>query len=175
MTEKQEKILAAALELFAREGFKVTSTSKIAKHAGVSEGLIFRHFTNKEGLLDAIIQSGEERAKLLFTDLVMEVDPKKMLKKYIELATDLANNQSESDFWKLQFKIKWETEQYGAHKIEPILQALTRAFEQLGNEQPLQEAMHLIICMDGMAAHYFLNKSFDLKAQVGLLMRKYEL
>ena len=41
MTDKKEKILNAALELFANDGYNVTSTSKIAKTAGVSEGLIF--------------------------------------------------------------------------------------------------------------------------------------
>ncbi len=62
MTDKKEKILQAALELFAEEGFKPTSTSKIAKKAGVSEGLIFSHFCNKDGLLQAIIKEGEEQA-----------------------------------------------------------------------------------------------------------------
>ena len=49
MTEKQKNIVNAALELFAKEGFKSTSTSKVAKKARVSEGLIFRHFKNKDG------------------------------------------------------------------------------------------------------------------------------
>ena len=49
MTEKQEKIVQSALQLFAQEGYHATSTSKVAKHAGVSEGLIFRHFRNKDG------------------------------------------------------------------------------------------------------------------------------
>ncbi len=61
MTEKQEKILQSALELFAKEGFHATSTNKVAKHAGVSEGLIFRHFGNKEGLLQAILAEGRAR------------------------------------------------------------------------------------------------------------------
>jgi len=39
MTNKQEEILLTALELFARDGFRATSTSKVAKHAGVSEDL----------------------------------------------------------------------------------------------------------------------------------------
>ncbi|MEM6542898.1 MAG: helix-turn-helix domain-containing protein, partial [Bacteroidota bacterium] len=56
MTAKQEKILNAALELFAHEGYNVVSTSKIAQKAGVSEGLIFRHFESKQGLLNAILQ-----------------------------------------------------------------------------------------------------------------------
>jgi len=44
MTEKQEKIIKSALELFALEGYAATSTRKAAERAGVSEGLIFRHF-----------------------------------------------------------------------------------------------------------------------------------
>ena len=58
MTDKQQQILHCALELFSTEGYKGTSTSKIANKAGVSEGLIFRHFKNKDGLLQAIIDNG---------------------------------------------------------------------------------------------------------------------
>jgi len=47
MTEKQERILETALSLFAKDGFSATSTSKVARDAGVSEGLMFRHFENK--------------------------------------------------------------------------------------------------------------------------------
>ena len=44
MTNKQQKILSSALKLFAKQGFDATSTRSIAQDAGVSEGLIFRHF-----------------------------------------------------------------------------------------------------------------------------------
>jgi len=51
----------------SKEGFTATSTSKnLQNNAGVSEGLIFRHFGSKEGLLDAILFEGEEKAKVLF-------------------------------------------------------------------------------------------------------------
>ena len=46
MTEKQISILESALELFSSKGFDAVPTSLIAKQAGVSEGLIFRHFKN---------------------------------------------------------------------------------------------------------------------------------
>ncbi len=49
MTEKKKKIITAALDMFSENGFKGTATSQIAKKARVSEGLIFRHFKNKEG------------------------------------------------------------------------------------------------------------------------------
>jgi len=38
---KKEKILEAALELFARQGVDKTSTAEITKKAGVAEGKLF--------------------------------------------------------------------------------------------------------------------------------------
>lgn len=55
MTEKQRKILLAAIEIFAEKGYAAASTSEIAKKAGVAEGTIFRHYASKEKLLYAIV------------------------------------------------------------------------------------------------------------------------
>ncbi len=51
---KKEKILTAATELFARQGFNKTATSEIAQKAGVAQGTVFHHYQNKENLLVAI-------------------------------------------------------------------------------------------------------------------------
>lgn len=56
LTEKQKKILIAAIEAFAEKGFASTSTSEIAKSAGVAEGTIFRHFKTKKDLLMSIVE-----------------------------------------------------------------------------------------------------------------------
>ena len=173
MTEKKEKILVAALELFAQDGFKSTSTSKVAKHAGVSEGLIFRHFENKEGLLAAIVRQGEERAKILFADIVLEEDPKLVLSKTLELGHKMTKTKEDAEYWKLQYKLKWELEIYGEHKMESLEMALTRAFEKLGFEAPLQEARFLMNNMDGLAMRYFLQKDFDLPLSIEFIKKKY--
>src|SRR4051794_19982012 len=55
LTEKQRKILLAAIESFSEKGFASTSTSEIAKKAGVAEGTIFRHYKTKKDLLMAIV------------------------------------------------------------------------------------------------------------------------
>ncbi|MES1044137.1 TetR family transcriptional regulator [Bacillus obstructivus] len=55
MTEKQKKILEAAVEIFSEKGYSGTSTSEIAKKAGVAEGTIFRHYKTKKDLLLSII------------------------------------------------------------------------------------------------------------------------
>jgi AcrR family transcriptional regulator len=55
LSEKQIKILEAAIEMFAEKGYAATSTSEIAKRAGVAEGTIFRHYKTKKDLLLAIV------------------------------------------------------------------------------------------------------------------------
>lgn len=55
LSEKQMKILEAAIEMFAEKGYSATSTSEIAKRAGVAEGTIFRHYKTKKDLLLAIV------------------------------------------------------------------------------------------------------------------------
>ena len=52
MTKKELRIINSAITLFAEKGFHATSTRLIAKNAEVSEGLIFKHFKNKDGLLE---------------------------------------------------------------------------------------------------------------------------
>ena len=47
--------MAAAKNLFARQGFEGTTTREIAQKAQVNEAIIFRHFSSKEDLYWAII------------------------------------------------------------------------------------------------------------------------
>lgn len=48
---RREAVSRAAVALFAKKGFHATSTSEVAKLAGVSEGTIFYYFGSKEGIL----------------------------------------------------------------------------------------------------------------------------
>ncbi|CQR48312.1 Fatty acid metabolism regulator protein [Paraliobacillus sp. PM-2] len=58
LTEKKAAILTKAIENFAKYGYAATSTSEIAKQAGVAEGTIFRHYPSKKDLLMAIVKPG---------------------------------------------------------------------------------------------------------------------
>lgn len=55
--ERRSHIVSAASMLFAQKGFKGTTTREIAKKAGISEAVIFKHFSKKEALYSAIIDS----------------------------------------------------------------------------------------------------------------------
>jgi len=54
-TEKQSRIVRAAMEVFAEKGYSGASTSEIAQRAGVAEGTIFRHYRTKKDLLFSIV------------------------------------------------------------------------------------------------------------------------
>jgi AcrR family transcriptional regulator len=54
-THKQQKIVETAIKIFAEKGYANTSTSEIAKAAGVAEGTIFRHYGTKDNLLLSVI------------------------------------------------------------------------------------------------------------------------
>jgi len=49
----RERVLAAARELFARDGRQVQMEG-VARHAGVGVGTVYRHFPTKEALVDAV-------------------------------------------------------------------------------------------------------------------------
>lgn len=52
---RRSQILQIAIDLFSRRGFSGTTTKEIARAAGVSEAIIFRHFANKDELYSAIL------------------------------------------------------------------------------------------------------------------------
>ena len=53
--EKMTLIMDTALQHFAAEGFHSTTISHIARHAGISKGLMYNYFSSKEELLGALI------------------------------------------------------------------------------------------------------------------------
>lgn len=53
--ERQASLISAAASLFAANGFTGTTTKEIAKAAGISEALLFKHFPTKHALYTAIL------------------------------------------------------------------------------------------------------------------------
>lgn len=48
--DKQDRIINAALKVFARNSYRHASTDEIVKEAGISKGLLFHYFESKLGL-----------------------------------------------------------------------------------------------------------------------------
>lgn len=57
MINTKEKIIAAALRLFEKNGFAGTTTKEISELAGISEVTLFRHFETKRNLFEQTVHS----------------------------------------------------------------------------------------------------------------------
>ncbi|MEC4806431.1 MAG: TetR/AcrR family transcriptional regulator [Jaaginema sp. PMC 1079.18] len=68
--DTRTRILKAALKLFARQGYDATTTKDLAMAAGVAEGTLFRHFTNKKAILVEVATKGWVE---ILTDLLTEL------------------------------------------------------------------------------------------------------
>ena len=66
------RLIRSALELFTTVGFRGTTTTAIAKAAGVAEGTIYRHFSGKQDLLNEIYRQAQGWAGKLAKDLDAE-------------------------------------------------------------------------------------------------------
>jgi TetR/AcrR family fatty acid metabolism transcriptional regulator len=57
MQDREDGILAAAREVFARKGYEAAAISDVARAAGVSDGLVYRYFGSKRDLLLAVLDA----------------------------------------------------------------------------------------------------------------------
>jgi AcrR family transcriptional regulator len=81
----RQKLIYAAIELFASQGVNETTTKQIAELAQVNEVTLFRQFGNKHGLLLAVIEDADVFAQLgqnLITDLPAASSLAQMLREY---------------------------------------------------------------------------------------------
>ncbi|MGW4587791.1 TetR/AcrR family transcriptional regulator [Amycolatopsis thermoflava] len=65
----REQILEATSMLIRQEGVATLRTRRIAEVAGCSEGLIFKHFGSKGGLLAAVLSAGLPEANTVYDAL----------------------------------------------------------------------------------------------------------
>jgi AcrR family transcriptional regulator len=55
---RRAQIVAVARQLFAEYGYRQTTTRQLARAAGVSDALMYRHFASKEEVLRAVVDQG---------------------------------------------------------------------------------------------------------------------
>lgn len=79
----RQRLINAALELFAAQGVTETTTRQIAELAGVNEVTLFRHFGNKHGLLLAVIEEAAVFTQLGQT-LIQQATPTSDLNKALK-------------------------------------------------------------------------------------------
>jgi len=92
--DKRERILDAAVRVFARKGFYLTRVSEVAKAAGVADGTIYLYFKSKDDLLVSLFEHRIERLlTYMDTELPRVASATYKLQRVIELQLGLLEGE----------------------------------------------------------------------------------
>lgn len=102
--ERRDQILHVAIKLFSLYGFRGTTTKKIAEEAGVSEAMVFRHFSTKSELYHAILdhkacEGGSTKPFVWVSEAIKNKDDFEVFYQLIFNA--LNNHQQDPEFMRL--------------------------------------------------------------------------
>ena len=73
--ERRQAILEAAMRVFSQGSYAGATTAEIAREAGVSEPVLYRHFASKRDLYFACLDEAWTRLKEAFAAVIAEVGP----------------------------------------------------------------------------------------------------
>jgi len=82
--QARERIIDAALRVFAEKGYHETTMEDVADKLGVSEGTIYLYFKSKKELFKAISEPGEHQVAEVISSAIESEDP---VKSFFDLAT----------------------------------------------------------------------------------------
>ncbi len=91
--EKREKILKAAVRIFAEKGFYNTRIAEIARDAGVADGTIYLYFKNKDDILITVFEESVADILASFREKLQGLDnPVDKLKAFIRLHLNIVKS-----------------------------------------------------------------------------------
>ncbi|HEY9738637.1 MAG TPA: TetR/AcrR family transcriptional regulator [Trichocoleus sp.] len=100
---KAEQILVGAMEVFLGAGYAGTSMDRVAAQAGVSKHTIYNHFSDKEGLFNALIERLVlRRFHIEFgCELPLEDPPEQVLRRLALILLNLREDPEYIAFFRL--------------------------------------------------------------------------
>lgn len=156
MTARKQSILDSALTLFSQHGYHGVSTVSIANHAQVSEGLIFKHFRNKRGLLDAFIDQGEEQISFQVDRLAEISTPSERIQEAMEIPFGLPENQFE--LWRLLYGLKFVEDERSKNLFDPVRDVILDALKDLNYADAEAETYLIMSYIDGFMTTLLLHQ-----------------
>lgn len=91
----RNKIHSAAIKLFAKKGFAATSVKNIAEEAGISIGLMYRHYKKKEDLFNALVTYATEGLDRILKMFQSDGSPAELIQQFTREILKALNNDDE--------------------------------------------------------------------------------
>ncbi|MFT5646577.1 MAG: AcrR family transcriptional regulator [Aureispira sp.] len=179
--ESKAKIMAAALELFADNGYHKTSISKVAQKAGISKGLTYNYFDSKEALLEEILQSIFKESMNMTenrTEQIAKFSPKELLAYTINSFFELLVADKKQWSWVLSLSIQVspipKIKRLLMKGYKTYLKQIEAVMELNGYDKPELEAKLLGATFDGISIQYVLfEEEYNILCVQETLIKKY--
>ena len=177
-TSKQ-KILNAALDVFATEGYHSATVDAIAKSAGISKGLMYNYFKSKDDVLHELMIGMMDALMCEYMPLKPgQKFTKADIENFINVGIDLVLEKPH--FWKLYFSVFVQPEVMAIvydkmmEKATPYLLGMNWYFENKGIKNPEVMVRYFSAVMDGIQLHIMLDpKNFPAKEVKRLLIKQF--
>ena len=175
--EKAQIIAESALKLFATKGYENTSISELARHAGVSKGLIYNYFDSKEAILKSIVNHVIDTMwdRFGFKDMTQMTDEDYL--RFINLSLDLVLD--DLDHWRLYFGIFTQPSVLSMLMEEmmvksgPYLKIMHDYYVEKGYENPAVQMRYVSAIIDGIQMHIMLDpENFPIEEVRKLLIQQ---
>lgn len=160
----RERLLAAAMRRFSRDGYSATSIRGIAQEAGVAQGLLYSHFPGKEELLRALFRRSMDDVRESFAAAAAQGPSGPPVGSPLErlVTVSVAILRRNLEFWRLCYGVRMQPGVVEA--LGPDLQAWTGEilatlgihFRAAGSRRPDLEAALFFAAFDGMCQHFVL-------------------
>jgi AcrR family transcriptional regulator len=129
-SERTGKIVEAAAQLFARQGYHGTSTREIAHLADISENTLFRYFEHKEDLFWSALEesfSGVRLRKDLLNDIAECEAPEVVLPQILALLVETVTFKPQllCLIAVALIELRWKAESICQQHLTPVFAAFT--------------------------------------------------
>jgi AcrR family transcriptional regulator len=149
--ENRERLLAAAGELFAQRGLAVT-LNDIAHHAGLGVGTAYRHFANKEQVIDALFEERMQAVAAVAQQALDDPDAWNGLQTFLERALHMRHGDRGLNEIMNNPVLGDERVQEVRDRIAPIITELVAKAKQQGVVRPDLDQTDLIFMQLGLSA-----------------------
>lgn len=163
MNQARDRILAAAERIYQREGLPGLTLRSVASDVGVTPMAIYRHFKDKDALVQMLVDSGFERWERYLADAVRTRSPIKALERVLVAYADFL--LAEPRAFELMFLTRRpaipKAPDSLAHSPSPSFEALISALReamqtgQLARDDPAEVMLFCWATAHGLAALHF--------------------
>ncbi|GGA75263.1 TetR/AcrR family transcriptional regulator [Amphibacillus sp. MSJ-3] len=183
----RDKIHSSAIKLFAKKGFAATSVKDIAEGAGISIGLMYRHYKKKEDLFYELVTYATKGLERLVERFQSEESPVELIQQFtLEILNDLDKDDEYAQFHMLMNQsLTMENQSLQLQNLnkisEELIQQTTRLIEkgqklgQFREGSPSELALFYFASIQGMTMFKLLkNEQFvtpNIKIVTAFLMK----